>query len=374
MRLRLLTVTLISAMTLSACASNSVKESNLSQSQASEPAHIQRSMQQSAPKTAAVTNSSTLPEKSNLANRADVQEFINKVSREQNLDPHWMSEILDHTNIQPKIIAAMNRPAEGVMNWGKYRPIFLTEKRINDGIKFYNQYKDAFLRAEEIYGVDRFVIAAIIGVETGYGQNKGSWKVVDALSTLAFEYPRRASYFSGELANFFKILNENGGDPFSYRGSYAGAMGYPQFMPSSYLAYAVDFDGDGKRDLWNNPVDAIGSVGNYLMKSGWVRGGKIAEEVQVSKQNLAYQQLKQSGRLTPPKESIQTLRNAGVIIPNGTPNAKVTLFEFEVSAEPKVDEWWIGYQNFYAITRYNHSKLYALAVYQVAEAIRRGVR
>ena len=218
------------------------------------------------------------------------------------------------------------------------------------------------------------MIAAIIGVETGYGQNKGSWKVVDALSTLAFEYPRRASYFSGELANFFKILNENGGDPFSYRGSYAGAMGYPQFMPSSYLAYAVDFDGDGKRDLWNNPVDAIGSVGNYLMKSGWVRGGKIAEEVQVSKQNLAYQQLKQSGRLTPPKESIQTLRNAGVIIPNGTPNAKVTLFEFEVSAEPKVDEWWIGYQNFYAITRYNHSKLYALAVYQVAEAIRRGVR
>ena len=372
MRLRFLTLGLISAMTMTACASNASSQSNLAASQASEPQHIQQASQVTA-KPAAAINPATSADRTDLATRADVQEFINKVSREQNLDPRWMTDVLNHTKLQPKIVEAMNRPAEGTMNWGKYRPIFMTDKRINDGITFYNQYKNDFIRAEEVYGVDRFVIAAIIGVETGYGQNRGSWKVVDALSTLAFEYPRRAAFFSGELAAFFKILNENGGDPFSYKGSYAGAMGYPQFMPSSYLAYAVDFDGDGKRDLWNNPVDAIGSVGNYLMKAGWIRGAKIAEQVSVSSTNNAYQALKQTGRLIPPKETVAQLKNAGIIT-NADPSAKVTLFEFEVTSNPKVDEWWIGYRNFYAITRYNSSKLYALAVFQVSEAIKKGVR
>lgn len=364
MRLRLLTVGLISALTLSACATK-VEQNNTHESRKGEVTQIQTS---TSAHQAPINN----VERTNLAQRADVQAFIQKVSRENNLNPQWMTEVLDHTQLQPKIVEAMNRPAEGVMNWGKYRPIFMTDKRINDGVKFYHQYEDAFLRAEQIYGVDRFVIAAIIGVETGYGQNKGSWKVVDALSTLAFDYPRRADFFSKELASFFTILKENGGDPFSYKGSYAGAMGYPQFMPSSYLAYAVDFSGDGKRDLWNNPVDAIGSVGNYLMKAGWVRNGKIAEQVNVSSTNNAYQNLKQTGRLTPPKETVLQLKNVGVIT-NADPSAKVTLFEFEVSASPKIDEWWIGYRNFYAITRYNNSKLYALAVYQVSRAIQRGV-
>lgn len=368
MRLRLLTLGLISAMTMTACASNVSSQSNLAASQASEPARVQQTQQTSATKV----DPTTKADRTGLAERADVQAFINKVSREQNLDPKWMTDVLNHTKLQPKIVEAMNRPAEGTMNWGKYRPIFMTDKRINDGIKFYKQYENDFIRAEETYGVDRFVIAAIIGVETGYGQNRGSWKVVDALSTLAFDYPRRAAFFSGELASFFKILNENGGDPFSYKGSYAGAMGYPQFMPSSYLAYAVDFDGDGKRDLWNNPVDAIGSVGNYLMKAGWVRGAKIAEQVSVSANNNAYQSLKQTGRLTPPKETVAQLKNAGIIT-NADSSAKVTLFEFEVTNNPKVDEWWIGYRNFYAITRYNSSKLYALAVFQVSEAIKKGV-
>lgn len=371
MRLRLLTLSLISAMTMTACASNVSSQINLEASKASEPARLQQSEQISKPLPK--VDPTTKAERTGLAERADVQAFITKTSREKNLDAKWMTDVLNHTKLQPKIVEAMNRPAEGTMNWGKYRPIFMTDKRINDGIKFYNQYESDFIRAEEVYGVDRFVIAAIIGVETGYGQNRGSWKVVDALSTLAFDYPRRAAFFSGELAAFFQILNENGGDPFSYKGSYAGAMGYPQFMPSSYLAYAVDFDGDGKRDLWNNPVDAIGSVGNYLMKAGWVRGAKIAEQVSVSTSNNAYQALKQTGRLTPPKETVAQLKNAGIIT-NADPSAKVTLFEFEVTNSPKVDEWWIGYRNFYAITRYNSSKLYALAVFQVSEAIKKGVR
>ena len=372
MRLRFLALSIISALTMTACASSNSTSSHSTTSAASEPQSVQQ-IPLTKLQPAIKVDPTTQAPRTGLADRADVQAFIKKTSQEQGLDPKWMTDVLNHTKLQPKIVEAMNRPAEGVMNWGKYRPIFMTDKRINDGVQFYNEYESAFIRAEETYGVDRFVIAAIIGVETGYGQNKGSWKVVDALSTLSFDYPRRATFFSGELASFFKILNENGGDPFEYKGSYAGAMGYPQFMPSSYLAYAVDFDGDGKRDLWNNPVDAIGSVGNYLMKAGWVRNGKIAEQVSVSNNTTAYQALKQTGRLTPPRETDAQLKNAGIIT-NADPSAKVTLFEFEVSNSPKVDEWWIGYQNFYAITRYNHSKLYALAVYQVSRAIQQGAR
>lgn len=359
MRSPILAATLASMLVLSACAADKTAP---------------KAANQPAPNSAkptlptADTGNYSRPQ-SNLAQRADVQNFIQKASREHNLNPEWMRKILNHTNLQPKIIEAMNRPAEGVMNWGRYRPIFMTEKRINDGVNFFNQHRTTFERAEAQYGVDKYVIAAIIGVETSYGQNRGSWLVLDALATLAFDYPRRAEFFSKELGNFFKILSETGRDPFSYKGSYAGAMGYPQFMPSSYLAYAVDFDGDGHRDLWNNPVDAIGSVANYLAKHGWVRGAKVAEKVSVSPNTTAYHSLKHSGRLTPPKHSLAQLRDAGVITPNHAPGP-ATLFQMELTSSPKVDEWWLGYRNFYAITRYNHSPLYAMAVYQLAEAIK----
>lgn len=359
MRSPILAATLVSMLLLSACATDqSVVDTTVNSTQSSPqiPTNLRDTGNYSRPI-------------SNLAERADVESFILKTSREHNLNPQWMRNILNHTNLQPKIIEAMDRPAEGVMNWGRYRPIFMTEKRINDGVTFFNQHRSAFERAEAHYGVDKFVIAAIIGVETSYGQNRGSWLVVDALATLAFDYPRRAEFFSKELSNFFKILNETGRDPFSYKGSYAGAMGYPQFMPSSYLAYAVDFDGDGYRDLWDNPIDAIGSVANYLAEHGWVRGAKVAERVNVAPNTTAYHNLKHSGRLAPPKHTIAELKNAGVITPRSAPGA-ATLFQMEVTSNPKVDEWWLGYRNFYAITRYNHSPLYAMAVHQLAEAIK----
>ncbi len=304
-----------------------------------------------------------------LAERADVANFITKVSQKNNLDPNWMRDILNHTRIQPKIIDAMNRPAEGKKIWGEYRNIFMTERRINDGVQFYRTHIDALKRAEAQYGVDAEVIAAIIGVETSYGQNKGSWAVVDALATLAFEYPRRAEFFSGELEKFFVIANENRMAPFSLKGSYAGAMGYPQFMPSSYLAYAVDFDGDGVRDLWNNPVDAIGSVGNYLAKHNWRRGEPIAVRATVDRNNPAQIKYRHSGRINLPKASVNRLTAVGIEV-NGPTHLAGELFEFQNSRAPEQYEYWVGYTNFYSITRYNHSQMYALAVFQLSQAIK----
>ncbi len=299
-----------------------------------------------------------------LANRADVARFIENTHQKTGIDKQWLTDTMNKASIKPTIIDAMNRPAEK-MNWGRYRPIFITENRINSGVKFYHEYQSALLRAESEYGVSASVIVAIIGVETSYGANRGNWAVVDALSTLSFEYPRRADFFSNELQKFLTIAYQMNQDPFSFKGSYAGAMGYPQFMPSSYMAYAVDFDGDGIKDLWNNPVDAIGSVANYLAKHGWKRNQPVAAEVSVTNRQAAMPYF-QTGPVRPPKTSLTTLKNIGVQTSITTSNP-VTLMQFEVSQNNY--EYWIGFYNFYVITRYNHSNMYALAVSQLANAI-----
>ncbi|GAA5094257.1 lytic murein transglycosylase B [Wohlfahrtiimonas larvae] len=300
----------------------------------------------------------------NLAQRPDVINFIDKTHKSTGIDKKWLTNTMNKASIKPTIIDAMNRPAEK-MNWGRYRPIFMTENRIKGGVDFYHQYQSALLRAEAEYGVSAAVITAIIGVETSYGANRGNWAVVDALSTLSFEYPRRADFFSNELQKFLNIAYKMNRDPFSFKGSYAGAMGYPQFMPSSYMAYAVDFDGDGIKDLWNNPVDAIGSVANYLAKHGWQRGGQLASQVSVTNPQ-AVSSYFQRGPVRPPKTNLSTLKQLGVqsSINTSTP---VTLMQFEVT--PNHYEYWIGFYNFYVITRYNHSNMYALAVSQLANAI-----
>lgn len=299
-----------------------------------------------------------------LAERADVANFIEKTHQSTGIDQAWLTQTMNRASIKPTIVEAMNRPAEK-MNWGRYRPIFMTEQRINQGVAFYHQYQSALERAEREYGVSAAVIAAIIGVETGYGTNKGNWAVVDALATLSFEYPRRAEFFSKELANFLKIAYGMKRDPFSFKGSYAGAMGYPQFMPSSYLQYAVDFDGDGVKDLWDNPVDAIGSVANYLSKHGWQRNGPLIAKVDVTNPQAVASYF-QRGRVLPPKTSLAKLKSLGVKT-NLTTTLPVTLMDFEVS--PNHYEYWLGFHNFYVITRYNHSNMYALAVSQLANAI-----
>ncbi len=305
--------------------------------------------------------------KTNLSHRSDVQLLIKQLSPQ--FDETWLTTVFDHVELKPTIIDAMNRPAEK-KNWGQYRPIFLTESRIQGGADFYNQHREALQRAEQTYGVAPEVIVAIIGVETSYGKNKGNWAVIDALSTLAFDYPRRASFFTSELKKFLTITQQMNRDPFSFKGSYAGAMGYPQFMPSSYLNFAVDFDNDGVKDLWDNPVDAIGSVANYLSKNGWVRGGSVALPVNVSSQNNGYLKYVQKGKITPPKTSVATLKQNGVIT-NVSENANVQLMKFELGSG--VNEWWIGYPNFYSITRYNSSNMYALAVSQLANEIKKRI-
>lgn len=307
--------------------------------------------------------SSVRPE-TNLAARPDVAAFIEKTHNSTGIDKEWLTQTMNKASIKPSIVDAMNRPAEK-MNWGRYRPIFITEARINSGVKFFHQYQSDLLRAEAHYGVSANVIAAIIGVETSYGANRGNWAVVDALSTLSFEYPRRAEFFSKELQNFLSIAYQMNQDPFAFKGSYAGAMGYPQFMPSSYMAYAVDFDNDGVKDLWNNPVDAIGSVANYLAKHGWKRNGQLADQVVINNP-APLQSYFQTGPVRPPKTNLATLKSLGVQTPITT-HDPVTLMQFEVT--PGHNEYWIGFYNFYVITRYNHSNMYALAVTQLADAI-----
>ncbi len=299
-----------------------------------------------------------------LAARPEVQAFVREMTAKHGFDPVRLNALFESARVQPEIIELMTRPAES-KPWHAYRKIFLTPERIRGGVEFWNTHAQALNRARERYGVPSEVIVAIIGVETLYGENTGRHQVLEALATLAFDYPRRATFFRRELINYLLLTREEGMDPLVLRGSYAGAMGLPQFIPSSFRAYAVDFDGDGRRDLWTDPEDAIGSVGNYLSKNGWRREPLIAMTAEVEGER--YPSLV-SVKPVKPKHSIQQLRRGGVI-PQDQANDEVraTLFAMEGNLGP---EYWLGFHNFYVITRYNRSPLYALAVYQLSEAIR----
>lgn len=316
-----------------------------------------------APETLAA-GSSPLNSGQPLIQRADVQAFIREMAARHGFNATQLRATFSRAQAQPSIIAAMSRPAEA-KPWYAYRDIFINAKRIQGGVQFWRTHAAALARAEQVYGVPPQIVVAIIGVETQYGGNMGKYRVLEALSTLAFGYPRRAAYFRKELENYLLLTRAEGIDPLTLRGSYAGAMGLGQFMPSSFLSYAVDFDGDGHRDLWSNPTDAIGSVANYFKKNGWRSGQPVAMPASVS--GARYPSLV-SRKLSPPKNSVASLRSQGV-----TPRGSVSeaqsamLLEFEGRNGP---EYWLGFDNFYAITRYNRSQLYALAVYQLSQAIR----
>jgi membrane-bound lytic murein transglycosylase B len=199
---------------------------------------------------------------------------------ERGIERDWLEAALHDAVFQQGVLDAMAGAAERRLRWDEYREIFLQPERIDRGVAFIEAHADAFERARAEYGVPPEIIAAIIGVETSYGRFTGRHRVIDSLSTLAFHHPVRGSFFRGELAAFLEIAHEQEVEPGSLKGSYAGAMGYPQFIPTSYRAYAVDFDGDGQRDLWTNPVDAIGSVGNYFAEHGWRRDEPIYVEAE----------------------------------------------------------------------------------------------
>ena len=295
--------------------------------------------------------------------RDSVKDFINELAVEDGFNPEQLAEIFEQVEKKQRIIDLISRPAEKAKPWHEYREIFVTAPRIAAGVEFWEENEAALNRAGSKFGIPIEIIVAVIGVETNYGRNKGSFRVMDALSTLAFDYPPRARFFRSELRELLLLAREENKDPLELIGSYAGAMGYGQFIPSSFRAYAIDFDGDGTRDIWSSQTDAIGSVANYFSRHGWDGESPITVPVTVTDERadqLANQGLK-------PKRSIAELRKAGmehVSLPDQTLGA---LFRLEGR-----DGWeyWLGLHDFYVVTRYNHSHMYALAVVQLSEAVR----
>ncbi len=300
-----------------------------------------------------------------FSDRSDVQNFIQEMVAQHRFNSAQLHTIFSRVQIQNSIISAMSRPAEA-KPWHTYRSIFINEKRIQGGIDFWRANSSALERAEQIYGIPPEYIIAIIGVETQYGSNMGKYRVLDALSTLAFDYPRRAAYFRKELEHFLLLTRAGDIDPLVPRGSYAGAMGYGQFMPSSFRIYSVDFDGDGHRDLWQSPWDAIGSIANYFKKHGWQIKQPVASPAAVS--GSYYLGLINRQTRQPLYNSIATLRSQGIITEKSVEDTQVAmLLELQGNYGP---EYWLGFHNFYVITHYNCSHLYAMAVYQLSQAIR----
>ena len=295
--------------------------------------------------------------------RADVRAFARALAEAEALNEEALLDLLADAECQQKALDAISRPAEKRLDWAEYQDIFLTPLRLQRGRAFMQERKQALQAAEAAYGVPPQIVAAIIGVETMYGRITGSYPVLDALATLAFDYPPRAAFFKKELREFLLLLGEENKPAKGLKGSYAGAMGLGQFMPSSYRAYAVDFDQDGFRDIWESPADAIGSVANYLARHGWARDELVALPVDGS----ALPEAVWEGGLKPSK-TIKELRAQGLKGEGSlADDEKATPMALKGKAGT---EHWLGLGNFYAITRYNHSRLYALAVFQLSESLK----
>ncbi len=290
-----------------------------------------------------------------------VEPFIEQMVQEHQFDAQEVRDVLAQAERKESILKAIARPAERSKAWYEYRNIFIKDSRINAGKKFLQEYKETFDAVEAKYGVPREVIAAIIGVETFYGRNTGSYRVIDALATLAFDYPKR-SLFYRELKNYFVMTRDNNLDILDIKGSYAGAMGLGQFIPSSYISYAVDFDGDGKKDLWNSREDAIASVAYYFKRYGWKKDQPVTQMVTLHNTD-ADQYANETLSL---KGDLKTWQKRGVNIPKNISEQKAALFRYETE---EGQEYWLAYKNFYVITRYNHSRLYARAVYELSQAL-----
>ncbi len=294
---------------------------------------------------------------------ANVDEFIAEMIRDYGFASEQLRDLFKQAERKQAILDAISRPAERVKPWKEYRPIFLTDSRVAQGVDFWRENEAALSRAEAEYGVPAEIIVAIIGVETFYGRNTGSHRVIDALSTLGFDYPPRQPFFRQQLKEFLLLTREEQVDPLTLKGSYAGAMGLPQFMPSSFRAYAVDFDGDGHIDIWNNPTDAIGSAASYFKQHGWAAGEPVVARAKVSGERF------EEGLTV----GLESQKNAGEMRALGwqfdksvADQTAVTAFRLE-GAEG--DEYWLGLPNFYVITRYNRSVMYAMAVHQLSQLL-----
>lgn len=302
-----------------------------------------------------------------FANNPSAQQFIDKMVNKHGFDRQQLQEILSQAKRLDSVLRLMDnqapttsvKPPSGPNGaWLRYRKKFITPDNVQNGVVFWNQYEDALNRAWQVYGVPPEIIVGIIGVETRWGRVMGKTRILDALATLSFNYPRRAEYFSGELETFLLMARDEQDDPLNLKGSFAGAMGYGQFMPSSYKQYAVDFSGDGHINLWD-PVDAIGSVANYFKAHGWVKGDQVAVMANGQAPGLP------NGFKT--KYSISQLAAAGLTPQQPLGNhQQASLLRLDVGTGY---QYWYGLPNFYTITRYNHSTHYAMAVWQLGQAV-----
>ncbi|MGH8475320.1 MAG: lytic murein transglycosylase B [Methylococcales bacterium] len=299
---------------------------------------------------------------SSLPSRDDVKAFIENMIVEHQFSRKDLFELFQKVRLQDDIIRAMERPAEA-KPWYVYRTIFITDRQIDAGVDFWRHNAQSLAAAEQEFGVPAEIIVAIIGIETRYGENTGSYRVIDALSTLAFNYPKRSDFFTDELEHFLILCREERMDPLEPVGSYAGAMGIPQFMPSSFRKFATDQDYDGRRDIWTSNRDAIGSVANYFLKHGWVKGAPVT--FQAYPRGNVYQKFLTKG--LDPDTTVARIQAAGIHIPpNISLNQEAKLLHLDNEYGPV---YWVTLANFYVITRYNHSALYAMAVYQLSREI-----
>lgn len=297
--------------------------------------------------------------------REDVQDFIQRMMDEHGFEHAELERLFKSVEQQEQVLEAIASPAERKKKWFEYRPIFLQQQRINAGVKFWRENQAVLQQAEQMYGVPAEIIVAIIGVETFYGRITGNHRVFDSLVTLGFGYPQRGKFFLGELEHYLLMCREEGFDPVSLKGSYAGAMGVSQFISSSYRRYSVDQDEDGKRDLWNNNEDIIGSVANYFKAHGWQKDQQIASLAQFEGDESA---VDESNRLKPGISYSELIKQGFKTNDSIDDNELVSLFVMDANKYKK--EYWIGRHNFYVITRYNHSHMYAMAAYQLSQEIK----
>ena len=309
------------------------------------------------------------------ATRPDAMQFADDLASRRNLDPDWVRQSIGQSRLNPTVSRLMQPPTQAfVKNWRVYRSRFIDPIRIRAGVNFWQANRSTLARAEAEYGVPAEIIVGIIGVETIYGRDTGSFRVIDALATLAFDFPashpralERSEYFKGEVEQFLTMQSRKGADPFEARGSYAGAMGMPQFMPSSWAKYAVDFDGDGTVDLWNSPADVIGSVASYFKAHHWQPGMPTHYPVSFDSSRLDMDALMAPDIL--PTFSVDSFTAKGAVLEGPALAHKGPLALVELLNGPDAPSYVAGTENFYVITRYNWSSYYAMAVIELGREV-----
>ncbi len=295
--------------------------------------------------------------------RDDVKAFIESMAQQHQYDLEQLRDILSQAESKQSIIEQISKPAERTLTWAEYRLIFLTRERVRAGADFWQENRETLATISQSTGVPTEILVGIIGVETYFGRITGGHRVIDALTTLAFDYPPRQTFFRRELEEFLLLVREEGMEATDAFGSYAGAMGRPQFMPSSYRAYAVDSTGDGRRDIWNNWADVAGSVANYFVAHGWNTGEEVTSQATLSSR---WRGPLPDNTLTP-AETVRSLSDLGVMFSTELPNnSESQLLTLEGD---RGTEHWVGFHNFFVITRYNRSVMYALAVHQLGREI-----